>query len=79
MGDVVSLVEKAQEAIDEEEAKRLEEKIRKQNFDLEDFLKQLQSIKKMGPIANLLKMIPGAEQMGDLAPAEKEMKKIEVV
>lgn len=79
MGDVVSLVEKAQEAIDEEEAKRLEEKIRKQNFDLEDFLKQLQSIKKMGPIANLLKMIPGAEQMGDLAPAEKEMKKIEAI
>ena len=79
MGDVVSLVEKAQEAIDEDEAKRLEEKIRSQNFDLEDFLKQLQSIKKMGPIANLLKMIPGAEQMGDLAPAEKEMKKIEAI
>jgi signal recognition particle subunit SRP54 len=79
MGDVVSLVEKAQEAIDEDEAKRLEEKIRTQNFDLEDFLKQLQSLKKMGPLTSLLKMIPGADQLGDLAPAEKEMKKIEAI
>ncbi|TDT69155.1 signal recognition particle subunit FFH/SRP54 (srp54) [Hypnocyclicus thermotrophus] len=79
MGDVVSLVEKAQEAIDEDEAKRLEEKIKKQEFDLEDFLKQLQNIKKLGPISNLLKMIPGANQIGDLAPAEKEMKKVEAI
>ncbi|MBZ4682686.1 MAG: signal recognition particle subunit (srp54) [Fusobacteriales bacterium] len=79
MGDVVSLVEKAQEAIDEDEAKRLEEKIKKQEFDLEDFLKQLQNIKKLGPITNLLKMIPGANQLGDLAPAEKEMKKVEAI
>jgi signal recognition particle subunit SRP54 len=79
MGDVISLVEKAQEAIDEDEAKRLEEKIKKQEFDLEDFLKQLQNIKKLGPITNLLKMIPGANQLGDLAPAEKEMKKVEAI
>ncbi|MCK5780705.1 MAG: signal recognition particle protein [Psychrilyobacter sp.] len=79
MGDVVSLVEKAQEHIDEDEAKRLEEKFRKQEFDLEDFLKQLQSIKKMGPIGNILKMLPGVGDLGDLAPAEKEMKKTEAI
>lgn len=54
MGDIVSLVEKAQEVVDEEEAARLEEKIRKQNFDLEDFLKQLQQIKKMGSLTKIL-------------------------
>lgn len=79
MGDIVSLVERAQDTIDEDEAKRLEEKIKKQSFDLEDFLKQLQQIKKMGSITKLLQMIPGVGQLGDLAPAEKEMKKIEAI
>lgn len=79
MGDVISLVERAQEAIDENDAKSLEEKIRTQQFDLEDFLKQLQNIKKMGPIGNILKMLPGVGDLGDLAPAEKEMKKVEAI
>ena len=79
MGDVVSLVEKAQGAIDEDEARLLEEKLRKQEFDLEDFLKQLQNIKKLGPIGNILKMLPGVGDLGDLAPAEKEMKKTEAI
>ncbi|MEI6858071.1 signal recognition particle protein [Psychrilyobacter sp.] len=79
MGDVVSLVEKAQGAIGEDEARLLEEKLRKQEFDLEDFLKQLQNIKKMGPIGNILKMLPGVGDLGDLAPAEKEMKKTEAI
>ena len=79
MGDVVSLVEKAQEAIDEKEAKSLEEKIRTQKFDLEDFLKQLQTIKRLGSLGSILKMIPGMGQIQDLAPAEKEMKKIEAI
>ncbi|WP_319202866.1 signal recognition particle protein [uncultured Ilyobacter sp.] len=79
MGDVVSLVEKAQEAIDEDDAKSLEEKIKNQSFDLEDFLKQLQNIKKLGPLGGILKMLPGVGQIGDLAPAEKEMKKVEAV
>jgi signal recognition particle subunit SRP54 len=79
MGDVVSLVEKAKDAIDEDEAKLLEEKLRKQEFDLEDFLKQLQNIKKLGPIGNILKMLPGVGDLGDLAPAEKEMKKTEAI
>lgn len=79
MGDVVSLVEKAQSAIDEEDAKSLEEKIRTQKFDLDDFLKQLQNIKKLGSLGSILKMIPGMGQIGDLAPAEKEMKKVEAI
>ena len=79
MGDVVSLVEKAQSAIDEEDAKSLEEKIRTQKFDLDDFLKQLQNIKKLGSLGSILKMIPGMGQIGDLAPAKKEMKKVEAI
>ena len=79
MGDVVSLVEKAQSAIDEEDAKSLEEKIRTQKFDLDDFLKQLQNIKKLGSLGSILKLIPGMSQIGDLAPAEKEMKKVEAI
>ena len=59
MGDVVSLVERAQEQFDEEEAKRLEKKIRKNKFDFNDFLKQIEQIKKMGNIKDLAGMIPG--------------------
>lgn len=59
MGDVVTLVEKAQEAIDFEKASKLEKKLRRQEFTLEDFYDQLQQIKKMGPLQDLLKMIPG--------------------
>jgi signal recognition particle subunit SRP54 len=59
MGDVVSLVEKAQDTFDQKEAEKLEEKLRKAEFDLEDFLSQLQQIKKMGSLESLLAMIPG--------------------
>ena len=59
MGDVVTLVEKAQNVIDEERAKKIEEKILKQTFTLEDFLEQLGSIKKMGPLEDIIGMIPG--------------------
>jgi signal recognition particle subunit SRP54 len=59
MGDVVSLVERAQESIDQEKTARLEKKLRKQDFNLEDFFEQLQQIKKMGPLDQLLGMIPG--------------------
>ena len=79
MGDVVSLVEKAQENISADDVKSLEEKIKTQKFDLEYFLKQLQTIKKMGPLGSILKMIPGMGDIGDLAPAEKEMKKVEAI
>lgn len=60
MGDVVSLVERAQEQFDEEEARRLQKKIAKNSFDFDDFLKQIQQIKKMGNMKDLLGMIPGA-------------------
>ena len=79
MGDVVSLVQKAQEVIDENEAKSLEEKIKSQKFDLNDFLKQLQTIKKLGSLGGILKLIPGMPKIDDLAPAEKEMKKVEAI
>jgi signal recognition particle subunit SRP54 len=63
MGDVVSLVEKAQEQYDEEEAKRLQKKISKNKFDFEDFLSQIQQIKKMGNLKDLMGMIPGMGKM----------------
>ena len=59
MGDVVTLVERAQKFVDEKEAKKLEEKIKKNKFDLEDFLNQIQQIKKMGNVKDLLSMVPG--------------------
>lgn len=59
MGDVLSLIEKAQQAYDENQAKELERKMRTQDFNLDDFLNQLQQIKKMGPLKDLMKMIPG--------------------
>ncbi|MBV8881699.1 MAG: signal recognition particle protein [Planctomycetaceae bacterium] len=65
MGDVVTLVEKAREAIDEEQAKKLQEKIRKDELTIDDFLKQLESMEKMGPIKSLMKMLPG--QLGQMA------------
>ena len=64
MGDVLTLVERAQETVDAAEAKRLEEKLRKAEFTLEDFLDQLQQVQKMGPIGQLVSMVPG---MGGLA------------
>ena len=61
MGDVLSLIEKAEQMFDEKQAKELEEKMRKQQFDLDDFLNQMQQVKKMGPIKNLLGMMPGID------------------
>lgn len=62
MGDVLSLIEKAEQAIDQEKAKELEEKIRSQKYDLNDFYDQIQQMKNMGPLEDLLKMIPGMNQ-----------------
>lgn len=68
MGDVLTLIEKAQSVIDEEEAAKLEQKFRKMDFNLEDFLGQIQQIKKMGPLKNILGMIPGMNNLniGDM-------------
>jgi len=64
MGDIVSLVEKTNEVISEEEAKDTLKKMQKGNYDLNDFLKQMKQIKKLGPLENIIKMIPGAKKMG---------------
>jgi len=80
MGDVVSLVEKAQETFDEEEASRLTKKIRKNQFDFEDFLSQLQQIKKMGNIKDLLGMLPGmGKQIKDLDIDDDAFKPVEAI
>ena len=80
MGDVVSLVEKAAEAVDVDEAKRLEEKMRKGQFTLEDFLDQLRQMKKLGPLESLVGLLPGGSEMlkgADLSKGEKEFKRME--
>jgi len=79
MGDVVSLVEKAQETIDEDEAERLAEKMRKSDFNLEDFLAQLQQVKKMGSMQSIVGMLPGMSgvKLGD--GAERQMVRTEAI
>ena len=83
MGDVLSLIEKAQMNIDEQTALEMERKMRENDFTLEDFMSQMQQIKKMGPIKDLLGMIPGAEKINanalDGVDAEKEMKRLEAI
>jgi signal recognition particle subunit SRP54 len=80
MGDVVSLVEKAVEAVDEAEARKLEEKMRKGQFTLGDFLDQLRQMKKLGPLENIIGMLPGgseALQQTDVSKQEREFRRME--
>ena len=83
MGDVISLVEKAAEAVDLDEAKRMEEKMRKGQFTLEDFLEQLRQMKKLGSLESIVGMLPGGAEMlkqqGDLSKQEKEFKHMEAM
>ncbi|MGE3276067.1 MAG: signal recognition particle protein [Vicinamibacterales bacterium] len=82
MGDVLSLIERAEEAIDQEDAEKLEQKIRKGGLTLEDFRSQLRTIKKMGPIEQLLGMLPGMGNLKDLAqqkPDEKQLGRVEAI
>lgn len=82
MGDVMSLIEKAQENVDEEKARDLEQKLRTQTFTLDDFLDQLQQVKKMGPLDEILKMMPGFNKIKGLENAqvdESQMGKVEAV
>lgn len=83
MGDVLTLVERAQEVIDEKTAKESARKIAKNQFTMEDFLAQIQMMKKMGGMESLLKMIPGMGQamkkMKDMTPADDEIKKVEAI
>ena len=81
MGDVISLVEKVQDEINEEEAMKAAKKMTKGTFDLEDFLDQLKQIKKLGPLENLIKLIPGAKKMGlnNVKIDPKQMAHIEAI
>ena len=79
MGDVVGLVEKAQESFDAKEAERLQAKIADQSLNLEDFLSQLQQLKKLGPLENLLGMLPGMGKMPDLASSDSQLKRVEAI
>ena len=83
MGDVVSLVEKAAEAVNAEDAKRMEEKMRKGEFTLEDFLEQLRQMKKLGSLESVVGMLPGGAEMlkqqGDLSKQEKEFRGMEAM
>jgi len=82
MGDVVTLVEKAEEAMTEERARKLEEKLRKHKFDFDDFLEQMQQLKQMGGISSVLDMIPGmgnATRMQGLQVDDRHMKKVEAI
>jgi signal recognition particle subunit SRP54 len=82
MGDVISLVEKAAEAVDLDEAKRLEEKMRKGQFTLTDFLDQLRQMKKLGPLETIVGMLPGGAEVlkgQDLSKQEKEMRHMEAM
>jgi signal recognition particle subunit SRP54 len=79
-GDIVSLVEKAQQQFDEEKAVKLEQKLRKAQFTLEDFLDQLQEIKKMGPIDQVMGMLPGMSRVSqDVVPDEKALVRMEAI
>lgn len=83
MGDVLSLIDKAQAAVSAEDAAGMEASLRKQGFTLETFLEQMQMVKKMGSIESLIKMIPGAgkalKNAGDMQLPEKELKRIEAI
>lgn len=79
MGDVVSLVEKAQENIDQKEAERMAEKMRKADFNLEDFLSQMQQVKKMGSMQSIMGMMPGMSGVQIPDDAERQMKRTEAI
>ena len=79
MGDMLSIIEKAEEAFDAEETLKLENKLKKREFDLDDYLVQLRQMKKMGSFSSLLKMIPGMNKFGDIKVDDKEFVKIEAI
>ena len=79
MGDILSVIEKAEEAFDQEQAEKLEKQLRKREFDLDDYLAQIRQIKKMGSFSSLLKLIPGMNQLKDVKIDDKEFVKIEAI
>ena len=82
MGDVLTFIEKAEATFDQQQTRKLEKKVRTASFDLADFLLQLRSIKKMGPVAQLVEMLPGMSQLAGRLPEgieEKQLKKVEAI
>ena len=79
MGDILSVIEKAEESFDLEQAEKLEKQLRKNEFDLDDYLSQIRQIKKMGSFSSLLKMIPGMNALKDVNIDDKEFVKIEAI
>ena len=79
MGDIIGLVEKAAEAIDEEEAARLEKKLRTASFDFNDFLAQFKMMRKLGPLENILGMLPGMSNVPGLSVDEKQLRRTEAI
>jgi signal recognition particle subunit SRP54 len=83
MGDMLSLIERAQENFDQQEQEKLQKKLQKATFDLEDFLSQMQQLKKMGPLGQILEMIPGFNKMSKQLPKEAldgdQLKRVEAI
>jgi signal recognition particle subunit SRP54 len=83
MGDILTLVEKAQSAFDLNETEQLKQKLKKNQFDLDDFLNQMQQLKKLGSIESIMGMIPGMgkmmKQMQGAQPSERELKRVEAI
>ena len=79
MGDVLSIIEKAEESFDLEEAEKIEKQLKKKEFDLDDYLTQLRQIKKMGSFSSLLKLVPGMNQLKDVKIDDKEFVRIEAI
>jgi signal recognition particle subunit SRP54 len=82
MGDVLTLIEKAEKSFDQKKVKEFEKKVKKASFDLEDFLTQLAELRKMGPVSNILEMLPGASKLARQLPEgmeEKQLKKVEAM
>ena len=79
MGDVLSIIEKAEEAISQEDAEKLEKQLRKDELDLDDYLAQIRQVKKMGSLSSILKMLPGMNKIKDLNIDEKEFDKVEAI
>jgi signal recognition particle subunit SRP54 len=79
MGDVVGLVERAVEAIDADEAARLEKKLRTASFDFNDFLAQFKMLRRMGPLENILGMLPGMSNVKGFSVDEKQLKRVEAI
>jgi signal recognition particle subunit SRP54 len=79
MGDVLTLIEKAQAEVDAEKAKELEKKLRKAEFTFEDFLEQLAQVRKLGPLEDILSMIPGMNKVKNLRVDEKQIARVEAI